>query len=272
MTSQDREFGRRSAAPRNTVHPMPPAGASQAGNSNGGDSTGLGSVLNSRGIRQIGGVVIGFAIAFGIVTFYINGMKMAGRALDDRWAENAGYPALDNPPARRTDAGATYNELRTSCKARADKVDLPRAMNLELDYFVNIRVGELNVEQHAEFIDCLMTTLPGRFCRAEHKAHLVDAIRTYFRLRTRVREEWAMMRNNPMGATAMGLMPMPGRDGITARYPSERTDPRIIAGLTTLIADGYLTRADLGAGMFGRIPGDLEDALKGVERKNRSCG
>ena len=133
----------------------------------------------------------------------------------------------------RTDVGATYNELRTTCKARADKVQLSRAMRDELEHFVNIRVGEVHVERHVEFIDCLMTTMPGRFCQAEHRAHLVDAIRTYFRLRMRVREEWAMMRNNPFSASGVGLVRRPGSDGISARYPSERTDPRIVAGLTS---------------------------------------
>ncbi len=268
----DRQFGRRAPVRGNAAPPASPPEISPGAGSNGGGPPDLVQVLNSRGVRQIGGILLGVAIVFGIITFYVSGMKMAGRALDRQWAENAGYPALDNPPASRTDAGSTYNELRTTCKARADKVQLSRAMRDELELFVNIRVGEVHVERHVEFIDCLMTSLPGRFCQAEHRAHLVDAIRTYFRLRMRVREEWAMMRNNPFSASGVGLVRRPGSDGISARYPSERTDPRIIAGLTTLITDGYLTRADLGAGMFSRMPGDLEELLKGVERKNRSCG
>jgi hypothetical protein len=153
-------------------------------------------------------------------------------------------------------------------------------MRRELDYYVNIWVGEQQLEKHAAaFIDCLMTTQPARFCEAEHRAHLAGAIRDYFRLRMRVREEWMMARHNPFGAAQTGLMPLPGSQGISARFPSERTDPDIIAGLRRLITDGYLTRADLGAGWFSRMPGDLEEQLKGVDvrqhkgadARKRSC-
>jgi len=81
-----------------------------------------------------------------------------------------------------------------------------------------------------------------------------------------------MARSNPFGVAQTGLMPLPGAQGINARFPSERTDPDIVAGLTRLITDGHLTRGDLGAGMFSRMPGDLETQLAGVERKKRSCG
>ena len=174
----------------------------------------------------------------------------------------------------RTDASSTYNELRTTCKARADKVAAqPRDDATSSTISSNIRVGEVHVERHADFIDCLMTSLPGRFCQAEHRAHLVDAIRTYFRLRMRVREEWAMTRNNPFSASRRwACADCRARDGITARYPSERTDPRIVAGLTTLIAEGYLTRADLGARHVQPHARRSRRPLKGVERKNRACG
>ena len=57
--------------------------------------------------------------------------------------------------------------------------------------------------QHAAFIDCLITDSPRRFCQPEHRAHLAGAVRDYFRLRMRVREEW-MMARNPFGAPRPG--------------------------------------------------------------------
>jgi hypothetical protein len=226
----------------------------------------------SRGISQIGGVTIGIAIVLAVATFYIVSMKSAGRALSDHWAQNAGYPQIDNPPVKRADQGATYNELRTTCKPRAERVQISQAMRQDLDYYPNIWVGEEQVMQHAAFVDCLITEMPTRLCRPEHRAHLVDAVRTYFRMRVKVREEWAMTRNNPFGAHAVGLVAAPGSTGVSARYPSERTDPRIVAGLRDLIAKGYITPTDLGGGAFSRMPGDLAETLKGVERKQQSCG
>jgi hypothetical protein len=270
MSPQDRTFGRRSPPqdqvrrPANAVSP-PPAASSQA------SGRPLMQFLALPGVRQIAGITLGVAIMFGLIMIYVSGMKTAGRALGRQWEENAGYPALDSPSARRAGAGLA-SDVRTTCKARAEQVKLNAATRRDLDYYVDIWVGEEQVMQHAAFIACLVSTQPARFCQPEHGGHLAGAMRDYFRLRLRVREEWTMARNNPFGAAQAGLMPLPGAQGINARFPSERTDPDIVAGLTRLITDGYLTRADLGAGMFSRMPGDLETQLTGVERNKRSCG
>jgi hypothetical protein len=227
----------------------------------------------SRCSRQIAGIVICAAvIVFALGAVYVVGMKAVGRALSNHWEENAGYPTLDEPVPSRAKPASTYNELRTSCQHSAKNIQLSRAMDNELSYSMNIRVGELQLEQHAFFIDCLMTTLPSRLCLVEHRAHLVDAVRAYFRLLMRVREEWAMMRANPFSLHAVKGVRPPGPK-ITTQFPSERTDPRIIYGLTTLINEGYLTRADLnGGGFLARMPGDLSSQLEGVEGKRRRCG
>ena len=264
MSANGNGFGRRTPMrgnppPRPAPAPVEPAGP------------GLIDLLTSRGMKQIGGILAGVAIVFGVITLYVNGMKSAGRALDRQWAENAGYPTLDQLPPRRENTPSTYNELRTACLATAKKAGLSHAMNDELDYFVNIRVGEQELVQHAAFIDCLITEHPGRLCQAEHRAHLVSAVRDYFRLRMRVREEW-MMSRSPFAASSVGLVARPGQHGISTQYPSERTDPRIVRGLRSLIESGHLTTADLGAGFFSRMPGDLNDQLKGVEARKRSCG
>ena len=253
-------FGRRTHPARNNPVRQPaPGPVEPAGPS-------LVDLLTSRGVRQIGGILAGVAVMFAVVTLYVSGMKSAGRALDKSWAENAGYPALDQQPAR-ANAPATDDKLRNACLARAKAAGLNRVMDRELDYFTNIRVGENQLEQHAAFIDCLITEQPRRLCQPEHRAHLAGALRDYFRLRMRVREEW-MMARSPMSAAGHGLIAMPG----SAQFPSERTDPRIINGLRSLVTDGYLTTADLGAGLFSRMPGDLNDQLNGIERKKRSCG
>jgi hypothetical protein len=43
-----------------------------------------------------------------------------------------------------------------------------------------------------------------------------------------------------------------------------------VAGLRDLIEQGYLSRKDL-SGWFGSLPGDLDLALHGVERKRQGC-
>lgn len=267
MSSNGNGFGRRTPL-RDNLPPRPSAGPAEPVEPAG---PGLVEILTSRGMKQIGGIVVGVAIVFAAITLYVSGMKSAGRALDRHWAVNAGYPTLDQQPPTRPNAPSTYNELRTSCLATAKKADLGRAMSNDLDYFTNIRVGERQLMQHAAFIDCLITEHPGRFCQPEHRAHLAGAVRDYFRLRMRVREEW-MMARSPLSAPGRGLVAMPGRQGVSAQYPSERTDPRVVDGLKSLIVAGYLTPADLGAGWFSRMPGDLSEQFQGVEAKKRSCG
>jgi hypothetical protein len=267
MSSHGNGFGRRppirdNLPPRAATGPAAPAALA---------ATVLIKIITSRGVLQIGGVLIGVAIALASVTEYVRAMKSAGKALDRHWADHAGYPTLDQPPSARPNAPSTYNELRTTCLATAKKANLSRAMRADLDYFVNIRVGEEQLEQHAAFIDCLITSHPGRLCQAEHRAHLADAVSSYFRLRMRVREEWIMARG-PFSAPARGLVARPGQNGISTQYPSERTDPRIVDGLRSLIEQGLLTAADLGAGLIGRMPSDLAQQLKSVERKKATCG
>ena len=260
MSATGNGFGRRTPLRDNPVRQPEPGPAEPA--ETAGPS--LIDLLTSRGMKQIGGILAGVVIVFVVITLYVNGMKSAGRALDKQWAENAGYPALD----QRANAPATDDKLRTACLATAKRAGLNRAMNNELDYFTSIRVGENQLEQHAAFIDCLITEQPRRLCQAEHRAHLAGALRDYFRLRTRVREEWLMARSPP----SMGLVARPGQHGVSAQYPSERTDPRIASGLRSLIESGYLTPADLGAGFLSRMPGNLDEHLKGVEPKKKSCG
>jgi hypothetical protein len=264
-------FGRRTPA-RNAPLPHANPGPAQPAGTGPAEPDGpcLVDLLTSRGVKQIGGVLVGVAIVFAVITLYVNGMKSAGRALDRQWAENAGYPTLDQQPTR-ANAPATEDKVRNACLARAKGAGLNRAMDRALDYFTNIRVGENQIEQHAAFINCLVTEQPSRLCQAEHSSHLAGALRDYFRLQRRVREEW-MMARSPMSATSAGLAPWPGRQGVSTQYPSERTDPRIVNGLKSLIVAGYLTPADLGAGWFSRMPGDLDEQLKGVEAKKRSCG
>lgn len=263
MSATGNGFGRRTPLRDNST-PRPDPGPAEAAEMAG---RGLVDLLTSRGVKQIGGILAGVAIVFAVVTFYVSGMKSAGRALDKQWAENAGYPALD----QRANAPATDDKLRTTCLARAKQARLNPTMARELDYFTNIRVGENRLEQYVAFIDCLVTEQPRRLCQAEHRAHLVGALRDYFRLRIRVREEWLMARS-PRSASSMGLVAQPGQHGVSAQYPSERTDPRIVTGLRSLIERGYLTPADLGAGFLSRMPGNLDEYLKGVEAKKKSCG
>ena len=264
MTSNSNGFGRRPPIrdilpQRTATGPAAPAAG------------GLIKILTSRGVLQIGGILIGVVIALAGVMEYVRGMKSAGKALDRSWADNAGYPALDQRPSARPNAPSTHSELHTACLATAKKASLSRAMSADLDYFVNIRVGEEQLEQHAALIDCLIASQPDRLCQAEHRAHLVDSVNNYFRLRMRVREEWVMARG-PFSAPGKGLVARPGQNGISTQYPSERTDPRVVDGLRSLIEQGLLTPADLGAELVGRMPGDLSQQLKGVERKKATCG
>jgi hypothetical protein len=103
--------------------------------------------------------------------------------------------------------------------------------------------GDDALARHAGYIDCLMSEQPSRLCQREQRAHLVDSIRTYFRLRSSM-----------------------------ANLPSSAPDPRIVSGLTHLIQDGYLARSALGGFLDMGMPRELRVALKGVKRERKNCG
>jgi hypothetical protein len=225
-------------------------------------------------VKKLAGIGVGIALVLAAIALGNDHMKRKGKALADQWAQNVGYPELDSDASRRhRDASSTYPEIRRACRARADTAGLSRSQNMALEAFEGAMVGENELVRHAAFIDCLMSEMPSRLCQSEHKAHLLDAIRAYYRLRTKVREEWALTAAAPFAGMRVALTNLPGGSHVTTILPSKHTDPRIVAGLTRLIEDGYLSQRDFrGAFLDSSIPRELRNAIKSVERKAQRCG
>jgi hypothetical protein len=218
------------------------------------------------------GVFFGVGVILCIGIGYFAVMRGFGFMLDRHWQENVGYPGIEDAYER---SSAPYNvrleQAHNDCESRSDAVHLPLAQARAVEMWDGIAQGEAALARAAYYVDCLAARQPARFCDKAHRDHLVAAVRDYFRLKAKVREEWALTRANPMGvANQLGYMP--GRDvqGFKIAMPSEQTDPNIVAGLRSLIANGYITRSDLD-GFLGGLPGDLEKALKGAEAKRKSC-
>ena len=117
-----------------------------------------------------------------------------------------------------------------------------------------------------------MAQKPARFCQPTHRAHLVAALADYFKLMARVHEERWLQSTSPF-ALERGQLIQPPRSttfGQSGPPPSAQTDPRVLAGLRTLIAAGYITRRDL-SGLPRTAAADLENRLHGLDGKKADC-
>jgi hypothetical protein len=218
----------------------------------------------------------GFLLGFGIICFlgavYFVAMKGFGRALDQHWRENVGYPGIEDTYARSGRADATLEAVHNDCKSRSDFVRLDRNQRLALEGFDGLYSGETALAKAADYISCLTTRQRERFCNAAHRAHLVTALNDYYKLMFKVREERLFVTSNPFWTEKAALLGIPGGTLRNMdRPPSAQSDQRVVDGLKALIVDGYLSRRSLG-GFFGGLPGDLDTAMHGVEPKHRACG
>jgi hypothetical protein len=101
-----------------------------------------------------------------------------------------------------------------------------------------------------------------------HRTHLITALKDYYRLMGRARQERWILSGNPFSAPH--VFGGPSREAVpTTQMPSAQTDERVVAGLRTLLQGGFLSRRDLSPVMGA--PGDLEVALKGVEPRRSGC-
>jgi hypothetical protein len=221
-------------------------------------------------VNFIRGVYGFIALALFLGLVHAAAMKGFGWALGQYWRDSVGYPGIEDAYHRSERQNYALEAAHNDCKSRSDAVRLTRAQYHAVDMWMDISAGEAALAQAAYYLDCLTGRTPKRFCHKEHRAHLAEVVRDYFKLKRRVREAWALTTRNPMGVSQqLGHVPGRGTDGFPVNMPSSRTDPRIVSGLRDLIVRGYITHSDLGG--FWGLPGDLDTALKGVERKRDEC-
>jgi hypothetical protein len=226
------------------------------------------SVSGSSG--AFSGVLFGLAIVACLVGGYVVIMKGFGRALDQHWRENVGYPGIEDAYKRTASGDVSLERVHNDCKSRSDFTRLDQARTRALDgpRLDGLYAGESALNQAAYYLSCLTGEQPERFCQPAHRAHLITALEDYYRLMGRVRQERWMATSSPFSATR--VFGAPSHEAIpTTPMPSVQTDERVVAGLRTLLQNGYVSRSDLAPVMGA--PGDLEIALKGVEPRKSGC-
>jgi hypothetical protein len=229
-------------------------------------------VARSRLGRQIGGIALGVALLLAVKGMYAVAFLAAGKGLALHWQENVGYPPLERALERTGEADASLKRAHAACEAQSKTAGLAKAQSDALDMHMAIYAGEVALARAAAYLDCLTGERPARFCAANHREHLRLAVADYFSLQGKVRGAWEdathatraefrAFTGDPLGQAA--------RAGIA--FPSQRTDPRLIASLIGLIENGYLVQKDLGQVLGFALPGDLATALRDVARKREGC-
>jgi hypothetical protein len=235
------------------------------------DPSGPASILRSRLIKQLGGILIGVGILIGLQAVYVVSMKGFGRALDQHWKDNFGYPGLEDAYLATKSRDNALEQAHNHCNARTDFVQLGRAERNALEGFDGLYSGESALAKASLYVSCLTTQSPSRFCQPPHRTHLVAALTDYYRLMSKVREERYLATTSPF-AVEKGMLIHPGGSphGATGSPPSGQSDPRIVDGLRGLITAGYLSHSDLD-GLPTALAGDLRGQLRTVKPARTAC-
>jgi hypothetical protein len=262
-------FGRRRPPERKSVA----AGDATDGPGSGGRAgwSGGGGLVGAPLAGQFGGIMFGLGILLCMGLGYVAMMKGFGRALDQHWRENVGFPGVEDAYKRIAGADVSLERVHNDCKSRSDFVRLDKRQRDALEGFDGLYAGESALATAAFYVSCLTAHPPERLCQPAHRAHLIAALKDYYKLMGKVREERMMSISSPFAAERMALMSGPRRElPPTTPPPSAQTDERVVNGLRPLITGGYLARRDLEP-VLGP-PGDLDVALRGVEPRRAGCG
>jgi hypothetical protein len=215
------------------------------------------------------GLLIGFGVVGFLLAVHVAAMKGFGRALDRHWVENAGYPGVDDAYKRTVAAGSDklLDQIHNNCKSRSDFVGRHRPRT----YAEVMSADEIAMGRAVTYLSCLAYERPARFCEARHRTHLFAAIKDYYRLKARVREERAFMNASPFAAERNALVGVPTRKIIPTTSPmAAASDPRIVGALKALVSSGFVSRREL-VSATGGWPNDLDLVLRSVEPKQKGC-
>jgi hypothetical protein len=202
----------------------------------------------------------GYLLLIGAV--YFAAMKGFGKAIDQYWRQGA--PSVEDAYQRSGSSDTVLAEAHNDCKSRTDFVGVSSRRKGDFDglEMVNAFTGETQLAKAALYVSCLTAHKPPRFCQSAHRKHLSAALDDYYRVLARVGTMRTTLTSPGSVRTALGPpAPAPG---------TVKTDTRVVLGLRDLIEQGYISRSDI-SGFFGSLPGDLELALHGVERKRQGC-
>lgn len=197
-------------------------------------------------------------------------MRGYGKALDQHWRENVGYPGLEDAHKRTANGDAALETAHNDCKSRSDFVKLSPDQTRALEGFDGLYSGESALAKAAFYLACLTEHEPQRFCKAAHRTHLAAVLNDYFKLMAKVREERTLTMSAPFAREKSAMINPGGGQRAPGTAPSAGTDPRVVEELRTLLTNGYMSRRDL-AGSWDSLPGNLETELRGAEPRQKGC-
>lgn len=252
-------FGRRQTITREGLRAIQGAEPSrESGGSGGGFSFSL--------PRPMLGLLVGVAVVGLLYGTHVAAMKGFGRALDRHWSENVGYPGVEDAYERSGSPDKLLEQVHNNCKSQSDFVGRNRPKT-RADV---MSADDMIIGTAVTYLTCLANEQPKRFCQPPHRTHLFAAVKDYYRLKAKIREEQVLMNSGPFAANRT-MLTGPAREAVpTGAAMAQASDPRVIAALKALVSGGYVTGRDL-VGAAGGWPSDLELFLRGVEPKQRGC-
>jgi hypothetical protein len=222
-------------------------------------------------VKQAVGIVAGMAIVLALVTATFILKKNAGRVLNAKFLEAATPGSPERAIERNQVVDPKLQAVQRACTEHSMNVKLNLAQTRATEGFMDVYAGESELARAADFIECLATTRPARFCQQSHKAHLIEAMRQYHKLLKQTQESWALAASPTYRAVLMSA-PYRLEQRQALGLPSARTNPAMLEGLRALAAGGYVSVSDFaGFGTVG-VPQDLREALSNIESRRRVCG
>jgi hypothetical protein len=247
-------FGRRQTITRESV-----SSSHKTSTDADADSGGAGFSLP----KPLIGVLAGIAVVSMLFGSHVVAMKQFGGALDQHWAQNAGFPDVDRAYKQSGSSSRLLEQVHNNCFSQAEFPgdDRPRS-TAEVMSAVGITVGRA-----VKYVSCVAGEQPKRLCGRDHRMHLFAALNDYYKLQAKIRDEHSWRNAGHFGPSFGG----PERETFATTLPrSSDTDPRIVSSLKLLISSGYLSRRDLIEATED-WPNDLGVALRGVEPKQKGC-
>jgi hypothetical protein len=212
------------------------------------------------------GLLLGFGVVGLLFAVYVVAMKGFGRALDRHWSESVGYPGVEDAFKRTAGTDKLLEEVHNDCKSRSDFVGRNRPKT-RADV---LSADEIILGRAVAYLTCLAAAQPSRFCQAAHRGHLFAAVKDYYRLKGKMREERVLSHQGPFAAQRDMLIG-PTRETLpTTAQMMLASDPRVIDAFKALVAGGYLTSRDLVIAAGG-WPNDLDLALREVKPTRKGC-
>ncbi|MEW6449918.1 MAG: hypothetical protein AB1490_04660 [Pseudomonadota bacterium] len=202
------------------------------------------------------GVFAGLAVICVVVGGYFAMNKSAVRVFDRFWNDASALPGIEDA-YKRSGLGdgiakdLLLEQVHSECRARSEYIGRSQPRKADAG-----PADSFTLAKQVTYLTCIASERPHRFCQAGHRSHLLMAVRDYYKLMGRMRDE-------RMASTA----------GIVDAAPLQAadSDPRVLNALKALVLKGYVARRDL-VGAASGWPNDLEAGLGSVDPKQRGCG